>query len=127
MSRRIVAVLGGSVVCVSWAVLSPAEAHSVRQTDERTSGGRMSPNAEVSQMPPPHREAPVDPPALKAAPRHARMVTPSDPIVRGPFVSIQVNVDSYGNNIVGDAANEPSIAIDPTDPDKIVIGWRQFD
>ena len=40
---------------------------------------------------------------------------------------MQVNVDSAGNNILGDAANEPSIAIDPTDPTKMVIGWRQFD
>ncbi|UCC29969.1 MAG: exo-alpha-sialidase [Phycisphaerales bacterium] len=127
MSGRIVAVLGASVMCVSWAVLSLAEAHSVRQTDERTSGGRISANAEVSQMPPPHREAPVDPPALKAAPRHTGVVARSEPIVRGRFQSIQVNVDSFGNNIVGDAANEPSIAIDPTDPDKMVIGWRQFD
>jgi hypothetical protein len=30
-------------------------------------------------------------------------------------------------NIVGDAANEPSLAVDPTDPSRIVIGWRQFD
>lgn len=40
---------------------------------------------------------------------------------------VQVNVDVNGNNIIGDAANEPSIAIDPTDPNKIVIGWRHFD
>lgn len=38
----------------------------------------------------------------------------------------QVNVDANGNNIVGDAANEPSIAIDPTNPNRMVIGWRQF-
>ena len=31
-----------------------------------------------------------------------------------------------GNNIVGDAANEPSIAVDPTDGNKMTIGWRQF-
>jgi len=43
------------------------------------------------------------------------------------FFTVQVNVDSEGNNILGDAANEPSIAIDPTNPDKMVIGWRQFD
>jgi len=39
----------------------------------------------------------------------------------------QVNVDGNGENIVGDAANEPSIAVDPTNPNRIVIGWRQFD
>ena len=45
----------------------------------------------------------------------------------GPFVSYQVNVDAQGNNIVGDAANEPSISVDPTDGNKVAIGWRQFD
>ena len=44
----------------------------------------------------------------------------------GPFVSYQVNVDSSGNNIIGDAANECSIAVDPTDGNKMTIGWRQF-
>jgi hypothetical protein len=43
------------------------------------------------------------------------------------FYTTQVNVDANGDNIVGDAGNEPSIAIDPTNPDRIVIGWRQFD
>ena len=38
----------------------------------------------------------------------------------------QVNVDGNGQNIVGDAANEPSIAVDPNDRNKMVIGWRQF-
>jgi hypothetical protein len=40
---------------------------------------------------------------------------------------VQVNVDGGGNNVLGDAANEPSIAINPLDPDEIVIAWRQFD
>ena len=44
----------------------------------------------------------------------------------GVFVSYQVNVDANGNNIIGDAANEPSIAVDPTNGNKITIGWRQF-
>ncbi len=43
------------------------------------------------------------------------------------FFTSQVNVDGNGNNIIGDAANEPSIAVDPTNPDKMAIGWRQFD
>lgn len=49
------------------------------------------------------------------------------PWVRDGFVSVQVNVDANGCNIVGDAANEPSIAIDAVNPNNIVIGWRQFD
>jgi hypothetical protein len=44
----------------------------------------------------------------------------------GVFTSFQVNVDAQGNNIVGDAANEPSITVDPTNLSKMVIGWRQF-
>ncbi len=39
----------------------------------------------------------------------------------------QVNVDINGNNIPNDAANEPSLGIDPTNPSRMVIGWRQFD
>ena len=45
----------------------------------------------------------------------------------GPFTSIQVNTDAQGNNVLNDAGNEPSIAISPVDPNRIVIGWRQFD
>jgi hypothetical protein len=45
----------------------------------------------------------------------------------GAFMSYQVNVDGSGNNIVGDAANEPSITVDPTSHDRMAIGWRQFD
>jgi hypothetical protein len=45
----------------------------------------------------------------------------------GAYTSYQVNVDANGNNIVGDAANEPSICVDPTNGNKMSIGWRQFD
>ena len=45
----------------------------------------------------------------------------------GVFTSYQANVDANGNNILGDAANEPSISVDPTNGNKMVIGWRQFD
>jgi hypothetical protein len=45
----------------------------------------------------------------------------------GAFTSYQVNVDASGQNITGDAANEPSISVDPTNPNKMSIGWRQFD
>ena len=42
------------------------------------------------------------------------------------FTSYQVNVDANGLNITGDAANEPSICVDPTNGNKMAIGWRQF-
>jgi hypothetical protein len=44
----------------------------------------------------------------------------------GAFTSYQVNVDANGNNIVGDAANEPSITVDPANRNRMAIGWRQF-
>jgi hypothetical protein len=50
-----------------------------------------------------------------------------NPVVRGPYRSVQVNVNAQGQNIPGDAANEPSMAVDPMNPQRMVIGWRQFD
>jgi len=69
-------------------------------------------------------EVPYDPPLIRPWPLE---VSPPASVVQGLFESVQVNVDANGNNIRNDAANEPSIAIDPTNPDKMVIGWRQFD
>ena len=72
-----------------------------------------------------HLEIPDQPPA----PMENRVIQtslPSHPVVKG-FSSIQVNINSEGMNIVGDAANETSIAVDPTNPNRIAIGWRQFD
>src|SRR4051794_25846236 len=45
----------------------------------------------------------------------------------GAFTSYQVNVNGDGQNITQDAANEPSIVVDPNNRDKMSIGWRQFD
>ncbi len=44
----------------------------------------------------------------------------------GSFISFQVNVDASGQNILGDAANECSISVNPTDRSKMTIAWRQF-
>jgi len=73
-----------------------------------------------------HLEIPDDP--FVPAPPGAAAATAARGgiVVRDGFVSVQVNVDAIGNNIPGDAANEPSIAVDPTDPSRMVIGWRQF-
>src|SRR6266481_5021086 len=65
-----------------------------------------------------------NPPAV-AAP--ALAISPALVSQFGLYTSYQVNVDVNGNNRVGDAANEPSICVDPTDGNKMSIGWRQFD
>src|SRR5438094_4872529 len=82
--------------------------------------GQMSPDRfpeplEKRGMPP----APLGTYRLESSPRMISQF--------GVFTSYQVNVDAQGNNIVGDAANEPSISVDPTDGNKVAIGWRQFD
>jgi hypothetical protein len=40
--------------------------------------------------------------------------------------SYQVNVNASGQNILGDAANEPSLCVDPNNPAHVAVGWRQF-
>jgi hypothetical protein len=78
----------------------------------------------------PVRKLPLNEPLEKynmppAAPRKMqtspRMISQS-----GVFTSYQANVDASGNNILDDAANEPSISVDPTNSNKMVIAWRQF-
>ena len=58
---------------------------------------------------------------------HEKTTRPARTWVRGDFTSVQVNTDPTGSNIIGDAANEPSIAVHPGDRLRIAIGWRQFD
>ena len=71
-----------------------------------------------------HLERMEDPPAL-IVPKRIE-VSPALVSPFGPYTSYQVNVDANGNNIIGDAANEPSICVDPTNPNRMAIGWRQF-
>lgn len=60
-------------------------------------------------------------------PKYNQPTSPGYQISAPTFFSTQVNVNDLGENILGDAANEPSIAISPINPDYMVIGWRQFD
>ncbi|MCH7813482.1 MAG: exo-alpha-sialidase [Planctomycetes bacterium] len=73
-----------------------------------------------------HHEAPP-PEATRPPPLDPLATAPARIWRRGAFQSVQVNVDALGNNIIGDAANEPSIAVDPNNADRVAIGWRQFD
>lgn len=87
--------------------------------------------AAVAQTPgaPPvtHKEEPNMPPIVAPGPRMTTPPLPPETLRVGPFQSVQVNVDGAGNNIVGDAANEPSIAVHRVNGNQIAIGWRQFD
>ncbi len=87
-----------------------------------------------------HAETSFEPPKTIEA-KVAHLEKPSDPqlppskqgpgdkadITRGQYRSVQTNVTNDGLNILGDAANEPSIAVDPTAPNRMAVGWRQFD
>lgn len=75
--------------------------------------------------PPSQHEHPTD--SYLFSPRENHAKSPAYRYDSPGFTIVQVNVDGNGMNIVGDAANEPSIAFDPNDPNKIAIGWRQFD
>jgi hypothetical protein len=74
-----------------------------------------------------HLEVPVRRVTTQDSPEGGIATSAGATVVRGEFVSVQVNVNPDGNNVLGDAANEPSIAIDPTNPSRMAIGWRQFD
>lgn len=68
------------------------------------------------------REVQSDPPA----PSVAEALAPARADLAS-FSIVQVNVRGNGMNILNDAANEPSIAVDPNNPNRMAIGWRQFD
>lgn len=63
---------------------------------------------------------------MPPAPPHRPVLSPRMIVPMGGYTSYQINVNSQGLNIVGDAANEPSMTIDPTNPNRIAVGWRQF-
>src|SRR5216110_3540543 len=75
----------------------------------------------------PRMTEPLEKPAMPPASIYRLESSPRMISRFGLFTSFQVNVDASGNNILGDAANEPSISVDPTDGNKIAVGWRQFD
>ncbi len=72
-----------------------------------------------------YREVPDDP--YMPPDNKNKKTTKAFQIQAENFFCTQVNIDLAGNNIIGDAANEPSIAINPLNSDEIVIAWRQFD
>jgi hypothetical protein len=95
------------ILVLAWSIGGPVTSDSPQTDDQR-------PPRETYDQPP------APPPAVvETSPPGGRF--------RGYPDSMQVNIDEHGDNIVGDAANEPSIAVDPNDPRRLAIGWRQFD
>ena len=80
---------------------------------------------ELGAPPPGHMEVPNDP--YLPVSREKQATGPAGYWSRDGYESVQVNVGPGGVNILNDAANEPSIAVDPNDPNRMAIGWRQFD
>jgi hypothetical protein len=82
-----------------------------------------------AQLAPTHkvpRNAPLERYDNPPAPPRKIEISPRMISQFGSFTSFQVNVDANGNNILGDAANECSISVDPTQLSKMTIAWRQF-
>lgn len=85
----------------------------------------FSAQAQEAGDPGPHERR--DPAAVPVRLPHPTESVPRERLTRGAFQSVQVNTAADGGNILGDAANEPSITIDPLHPYRMAIGWRQFD
>jgi hypothetical protein len=110
-------VLGVLLACTATVPLGAAGSDSEQVPSRTAAAGPTGDRQPLEQLDDP----------LVTVPPEARRVSPAARKTMGSYQSTQVNVDDAGNNIVGDAANEPSIAVDPTQPNRMAIGWRQFD
>jgi hypothetical protein len=126
MLRRAYSGLLAVAVAAVVGVCSAEEAPPIDQTDPATGERprRIPIDEALGAMRGGHEEAGPAPLRVEPGPQ-AR--TPRMIVTRGGVVTTQANVDAMGMNIVGDAANEPSIGVDPTAPNRMAIGWRQFD
>src|SRR2546423_7327233 len=83
----------------------------------------LAPCALADPPPPPEADDANPDPPLPGTGQHSPQI-----IISADFgTSFQVNINGSGQNIAGDAANEPSMCLDPNNPNRIAIGWRQFD
>src|SRR5206468_9614221 len=82
--------------------------------------GQLAPTTRVPRNEPLEKydNPPAPPRKIETSPRMISQL--------GSFTSVQVNVDANHQNILGDAANECSISVDPTNGNKMTIAWRQF-
>jgi len=129
MNLRPVATLFLSV-CLLWVGAGSAQSgHSVALAAQADTAARKRMQRQAAQAAIKYHVPPETPEGAPASAEFLaqRRVDPPRAWHRGGVTGVQVNVAPGGGNIVGDAANEPTIAIDPANPNRIVIAWRQFD
>ena len=93
---------------------NPADGDSGARVGERQCGvrQRLSFSSRYRKVEGPH-EQPSGDPWIRTPAKGTGAIEHCGPWVRDGYESIQVNVDPSGCNIVGDAANEPSIGAGP--------------
>src|SRR6266481_2717584 len=108
----------GLLVCLGLLIALGTASASAEATADRSA--QLAPTRKAPRNEPLEKydNPPAPPRKIETSPRMISQF--------GVFTSYQVNVDANGQNIIGDAANECPIAVDPTDGNKMVIAWRQF-
>src|SRR2546421_2782616 len=123
--------------CAAFLVLSTVgylSAVALAKADQLSAPARVEASAEAradrsAQLAPtwkPRQKEPLE--KYDMPPMHIYRLETSPRMISqfGVFTSSQANVDANGQNIIGDAANECSISVDPTNLSKMTIAWRQF-
>lgn len=86
--------------------------HELKEMHHETEGDKYLPNRYNNK---------------KVSPAYRSRRSGVSKLTSSTITTIQVNVNPGGQNILGDAANETSLAMNPLNTNEIVIGWRQFD
>jgi len=104
-----------STISIVTGLILPASLAGITTTSAQLAPVRIMPFAEHIEK---YDNPPAPPRKIETSPRMISQF--------GVFTSYQVNVNANHQNIIGDAANECVIAVDPTDGNKMTIVWRQF-
>src|SRR5947207_5982450 len=104
-----------STISIVTALILPVSLAGITTTSAQLAPVRIMPFAEHIEK---YDNPPAPPRKIETSPRMISQF--------GVFTSYQVNVNANHQNIIGDAANECVIAVDPTDGNKMTIVWRQF-
>src|SRR5262249_39966527 len=104
-----------SIICIATLVIWLVSLAAVTSASAQLAPVRMAPLSGPLER---YDNPPAPPRKIQTSPRMISQF--------GVFTSYQVNVNANHENIIGDAANECAMSVDPTDGNKMTIGWRQF-